>query len=296
MRLTRRRFLAISAGALAVPSGAAARAAEARWRGVALGAPASMVLAGVSREEAQPVFAALEAELDRLENVFSLYRTTSALSRLNRDGHLPAPPPEMLEVLSLADTLHGGSGGAFDPTVQPLWKALAAGNDTARARKAVGWSGVRFGTDEIRFAREGMALTLNGIAQGYVTDCVAALLRAHGFGDVLVDIGEIAASGWKPDGTPWQAGISDVDARILRRVSLSDRALATSAVNGTVLPNGRGHIVRPDGGVPKHRLVSVSAPKAVLADGLSTAICLLDRNSSQRLVDRFPGALIELTT
>lgn len=292
MTLTRRRFLTISAAAAAIPRSAAASAASARWRGMALGAPASVTLSGVSPQEARPVFAALEAELNRLEEIFSLFRDTSALCRLNRDGHLRTPPAELLEVLSLSDTLHTGSGGAFDPTVQPLWQALAAGKETARARKAIGWGGVQFDTAAIRFTRTGMALTLNGIAQGYLTDRAADLLKAHGFSNILVDIGEIAASGHKPDG-PWQAGISDTDGTVLKRVTLSDVALATSAPGGTRLPGGEGHILHPDGTAPRQRLVSVSAPRAVVADGLSTALCLLDRNAAHTLVSRFSGAKIE---
>lgn len=291
--MNRRRFLTVSAAALAFPRGAAAKAAEARWQGAALGAPASVVLAGIDQAEARPVFARLEMALDRLEGLFSLYRPDSALSRLNRDGRLQAPPPEMLEVLSLAGSLHEGSQGAFDPTVQPLWQALAAGGDAGAAQRLVGWDGVRLDAQEIRLARPGMALTLNGIAQGYVTDRIAALLRREGFGDVLVDIGEIVASGAKPGGAVWQAGISDVSGRVLHRMALRDRALATSAPRGTLLPGGQSHILGPDGAAPRQSLVSVSAPGAMLADGLSTALCLLDEPQGRALAARFGDARIE---
>jgi len=293
MTLTRRRFLTVTAAALAVPHPAAAGAARARWRGVALGAPASVLLAGVGPQEARPVFARLEAALSRLEGIFSLYRDDSAISRLNRAGHLPAPPPEMLEVLTLARRLHRGSGGAFDPTVQPLWQALATGGTAADARGRVGMDGLRFDTREIGFARPGMALSLNGIAQGFVTDTIAALLKDHGFGRVLVDIGEIAALGHNRDGMPWQAGISDGPGHVVQRVALRDRALATSAPGGTVLPGGQGHILHPAGRAPRQSLVSVSADRAVLADGLSTALCLLDEGRGRRLAAGFAGARVE---
>jgi len=294
MTFTRRRFLTISAAAMATPQSTAARSARAVWRGVALGAPASVVLAGITRAEARPVLASLEDALHRLEGIFSLYRDQSAISRLNRDGLLHAPPPEMLEVLSLAGALHEGSDGAFDPTVQPLWQALAHGGDTSGARKAIGWRGVHFDPGRIRFSRSGMALTLNGIAQGYITDEIAALLKREGFRNVLVDIGEIAACGHNARDTPWQAGISGIDGQVLHRVALSDRALATSAPEGTVLEGGQGHILNPAGTAPRQGLVSVSASSAVLADGLSTALCLLDRKAGHRLVDQFGSARIEV--
>ena len=176
--LTRRRFLTISAAAAALPARAGVPE-TARWRGQALGAGASMTLAGLDEAAAAPVFAAVEAELARLEKIFSLYREDSDLSRLNRTGNLTAPPLEMLEVLALSDRLNRATGGAFDPSVQPLWQALAAGrglDDRARA----GWEHVHFDAGEVRLARPGMALTFNGIAQGYITDRIAALLAVRG--------------------------------------------------------------------------------------------------------------------
>lgn len=292
MTQTRRRFLSISAAALALPSAAAADN-TARWSGFALGARATMILAGITPLDARPVFAGLEAELDRLENIFSLYRPHSAVSRLNRAGRLASPPPDLLEVLTLASALHNASDGAFDPSVQPLWQALATGGDTATARAAVGWDGLRFDPGGVRFIRPGMALTLNGIAQGYITDRIAALLRAQGLRDVLVDIGEVSALGRKPDGSAWQAGIATPDRKIVHRVALRNRALATSAPQGTQLAGGQGHILDPQGQGPRHQLVSVSAPQSALADGLSTALCLLDTQAGERAVSRFAGAAIE---
>ncbi|MGF6861852.1 thiamine biosynthesis lipoprotein [Rhodobacteraceae bacterium MBR-64] len=295
MTPTRRRFLTITAAALAVPSAAAA-GDTARWAGFALGARASMTLAGITPLQARPVFARLEAEIARLERIFSLYRNDSALVRLNRTGRLRAPPHELLEVLTLAGALHDVSGGAFDPTVQPLWQALATGGDAVTARATLGWDGVRFDVDEARLLRPGMALTLNGIAQGYITDRIAALLRGQGLRDVLVDIGEVVALGRKPDGRPWQAGIATPARALVHRVALSDRALATSAPMGTMLAAGQGHILDPQGHGPRHELVCVSAPRAALADGLSTALCLLDGRAGQSTIAHFDGAAVEYIT
>jgi len=293
MTPTRRRFLSISAAALALPGAALATAQTARWTGGALGAPASVTLVGISPIDARLVFARLEAELARLERIFSLYRADSALVRLNQTGRLTNPPPELLELLTLAGTIHNATNGAFDPTVQPLWQAMATGGDVTAASNNVGWESLHFDAQEVRFARPGMALTLNGIAQGEITDRIAALLGDEGFGDILVDLGEIVGRGQRPDGTPWQAGIATPQGDIVHRVTLRDRALATSAPNGTRLSAGQGHILGPQGQAPRHSLVSLSAPSAALADGLSTALCLLEKQAAQAAVRRFAGATIE---
>jgi len=290
---SRRRFLTIAAACAALP--AAASTATARWQGRALGAGVSMQLAGLTEGEAAPIFAEVEQELDRLEAIFSLYRRDSEITRLNRDGVLTAPSPEMLQVLSLSDTLHHATGGVFDPTVQPLWLALANGQDVEAARARVGWNRLRFDAAEVRFEAPGMAITLNGIAQGAVTDRIAALLRARGLRDVLIDMGEIAASGRRADGAAWSVGIADPAGQVLRRMTLTDRALATSAPQGTVLDGetGQGHILNPTGGAPARAMVSVSAPDAALADGLSTALCLLPPRRGADVLARFPQAQLE---
>ena len=291
---SRRRFLTIAAACAALPAGAAL--ATARWTGRALGAGVSMQLAGLTEEDAAPIFADVAQELDRLETIFSLYRTDSEITRLNRDGVLTAPSPEMLQVLSLSDTLHHATGGVFDPTVQPLWLALADGQGVEAARTQVGWKRLRFDSAEVRFETPGMALTLNGIAQGAVTDRIAALLRARGLRDVLIDIGEIAALGRRADGAAWSVGIADPEGQVLRRMTLTDRALATSAPLGTVLDfeTGQGHILNPAGGAPARALVSVSAPDAALADGLSTALCLLPPLRGADVLAQFPQAQLEV--
>ncbi|MFV2001629.1 MAG: FAD:protein FMN transferase [Paracoccaceae bacterium] len=289
-QLSRRRFIAISAAAATLPATARADLPVAHWRGTALGAGASMVLTGLTPGQAAPLFAGIEAELNRLENIFSLYRPASALSRLNHLGQLDLPPPELLSVLSLSSTLHQKTAGAFDPTVQPLWSlwATAASRDEvpdaaaiAAARRLTGWRNVQFDTAAIRLARPGMALTLNGIAQGYVSDRVADLLRRQGLTGILVDMGEINARGLRPDGKIWRVGLSDPDSgAVTRKLRLSNRALATSAPRGTILDRAGkiGHILDPRTGHPaaRWRQVSVSAPSAALADGLSTAFCLME--------------------
>lgn len=303
--LDRRRFLAIAAAAAGVSLAGRADVPVARWRGTALGAPASMTLAGLSPDEAAPVFAGMVAEIARLEDVFSLYRPQSALCRLNREGRLAAPPPEMVELLGLSGAVHAATDGAFDPTVQPLWRlhaeaaerGLPPSADLAEARASTGWRHVRHDGQEVAFARRGMALTLNGIAQGYIADRIAARLSSAGLRDVLVDMGEIVASGARPDGTPWRAGIVEPSGAVIQRIAMTDRALATSAPRATVLDHaGRvGHIIDPRSGKldGRWRLVSVSAARAAVADALSTAFCLMPRAEIELALRGFPDATVE---
>lgn len=303
--LTRRRFMTICAAA-ALPREALAEAPVTRWRGAALGAESAMTLVGIGGDAADEIFAATRAEIDRLEGIFSLYRAGSALARLNTTGKLDTPPSELVELLALSDSLHRLTGGAFDPTIQPLWQLLALAaqerrrleaGEIAEAKRRTGWMHLRHSRDAIRFEREGMALTLNGIAQGYIADRVAALVRARGLTDVLIDMGEIAALGRRPDHQPWRAAIATPDGEFVGETPLCDRALATSAPLGTQLDKaGRvGHILDPRTGraEARWRLVSVAAGSAALADGLSTAFCLMPGDAIDSLLQAHPDVSLE---
>ncbi|MCT8159991.1 FAD:protein FMN transferase [Pseudoruegeria sp. SHC-113] len=293
--LSRRRFL-LAAAASGLATGLPAETL--RWQGTALGARAQILM---DHPGAARLTALARAEITRLERIFSLYDAGSELSRLNRAGVLAAPSFELLDCLSLARHVHRVTEGRFDPTVQPLWAALAEARSAGqalpparlqRARALVGFDRVTFDSDAVRLGA-GQALTLNGIAQGYVADRVAARLKAEGLADVLVDTGEIAARGAPSGQEGWGVSI----AHSAERVVLRDRALATSHTYGTVLgADGRqGHILRPFGGMPvARRQVSVSAKGAGLADALSTGLSLVeDRATAQRLVAGEKGVRLE---
>lgn len=299
MTLTRRRFLAISAAAATWSTAASAGPVPQHWLGQALGARASIRL---RHPDASAITARCLAEIDRLEDILSLYRPDSALSRLNRTGQLDAPPFELLECLSLAGSVHRASNGVFDVTLQPLWSLWAEAavqgrrpsNSERRAALAqTGWGGLSLSSRQIAL-QPGMALTLNGIGQGYVADRVAALLTAEGLTDILIDTGEMRALGNSPDGDTWTVQIARGGS-----VPLTARALATSAPRGTCFDGAGqdGHILDPRSGAPAMSpwsSVSISAPTAALADALATAACVMrDEHELETLLAAFPDAKVE---
>jgi thiamine biosynthesis lipoprotein len=285
--MKRRRFLSLTAAAL-VPLPCQAQSVT-TWDGWGLGAALSLHLVGADPHHARQTFARVEAEVARIDATASLFRDSS-LTRLNRDGHLAWPSSDLTDLLALAGQVHAATAGAFDPTVQPLWLAYAQGTDPNTARAAIGWDRIRLSPEEIRLDRS-QALTLNGIAQGWAADRIAALLRAQGFGTALVDMGEIVALG-SADRGGWPVRIAGPDGAALADTRLADRALATSSPRGTLV-QGQPHILGPQGQPPLWQTVSVSAPSAAVADALSTAFCLMDRPAMDRALRTFPDARLE---
>lgn len=311
---SRRRVIRISAAAAGLallPFGRAVRcdaAAPVTWSGIALGAAASIRIHHRSAAEAERLIRLSLAEVRRLERIFSLYRADSALAALNARGVLVAPPPELVALLNECRTYCELTHGAFDPTVQPLWQLFAehfsqAGADPAGPPRAaldpmlerVGFQHLIVASDRIAFGKRGMGLTLNGIAQGYITDRVVDLLRAGGIEQSLVDMGEVRALGANPTGQPWSVGITDPEQPelVLRTLDIVDQAVATSA--GAALrfdAAGRfNHIFDPHSGACAHghRAVTVVMPSATAADALSTAFSILPGGSAERITRKLSG-------
>jgi thiamine biosynthesis lipoprotein len=292
--LSRRRFLTITAAVMATGPVLPAEPLR-QWRGSALGARATISL---DHPDGARIARTAFAEIDRLENIFSLYRAGSALSRLNRDGVLADPPFELLECLGQCGTVHRATDGLFDPTIQPLWALYAESFAGGRAPsadeitdrlKVVGWGKVAVDATGVRLPGGG-ALTLNGIAQGYIADRIAGMLRSEGLRHVLIDTGELHAMGGD-----WPVSLRTPSGAAAGAISLRDQALASSAPLGTVFSgDGKiGHILDPRDGKPARafwQLVSVTAPRAALADALSTALVLMDRRTQERVLSAVPTA------
>ncbi len=295
----RRRFIQIAASAAGLGWHAAHAAPDAgppvhTWHGVALGADASLQLYHPDQKEAHRLIAACLAEVARLEKIFSLYREDSAIRRLNRDGNLDDPPIELVDLLSTSQRIAQTTSGAFDPTVQPLWELYArhftapnadpAGPPAAAIRAArdrLGISAIEVEAGRIRFLKPEMAITLNGIAQGYITDRIVELLRANGMKHALADMGEIRALGSRPEGSPWSVGLEDpvLPGHIATTIDLDNRAVSTSGGYGLHFDAaGRfNHIFDPRTGDTSENFLSVSviADAATLADALSTAFSVM---------------------
>jgi FAD:protein FMN transferase len=317
---TRRRFLRIVAAVAGLPPIiAAVRATASRpqshsWQGDVLGALSELTLWHPDAAFARRTILRVRHEIERFERIFSLYRPDSEISRLNEAGKLLNPSRELRKLVEESQRLGELSGGAFDISVQPLWRLYEAHfwsrtniqrDIASRARdvahNVVDFREIQCHAAAIGFARTGMAITLNSIAQGYVTDAVADMLRNEGFERAVIDLGEYRTIGRHPDGRPWRIGIRDGRnfGSIDRRVDLEDMALAVSGGYGTTFEaSGRfHHIFDPRTGASANSLVDVAVigPRATAADGLATAIYVAGEVLAPKLVAAYPQMRAILT-
>jgi thiamine biosynthesis lipoprotein len=275
------------------------------WRGLVMGNLASIEVRHSDPARAAQLLDLAKAEMQRLEGIFSLYRPETALCALNREGVLRDPPLDLVRILSEAQRFGAISDGRFDVTVQPLWTAYAehfskpdpdpAGPTAERVSEAAGkvdYRAIEVDADIVRFKHAGMGVTLNGIAQGYITDRISELFRNEGLEHALVDLGELRALGGRSSSEAWRAGIEDPlkVTRVLAEVPLEDAALATSGGYGFKFDAAGkiNHIFDPTTGSSPHRYASVSvvASDATTADALATAANLLAPDTLAQLLRR----------
>ncbi len=221
----------------------------------------------------------------------------------------------MVELLRASLFFSNLTGGAFDPTVQPLWRLYAehfssdqpdpegpSKEKLAEALAKVGRDGLLVSADRVALTRRNAGITLNGIAQGYATDRVVDTLRTAGLSTTLVNMGEIRAIGARPGGTPWRVGLADPDksGAVTETIDVVDRAVATTAGAGFRFdPAGRfTHLFDPATGRSPalYRTVSVIAPTATEADALSTAFSLTPASHIGDIVAARPGVQARLVT
>lgn len=244
----------------------------------------------------------------QVERSMSLFDENSALSQLNRDGVLLHPHPDLLKVLTLSQSIAQKSAGAFDVTMQPIWLAWSnwlqkQGIDgvegtppllkkipsdlranLTQACERVGWKGLAVSAESVRL-QPGMAVSLNGIAQGYASDAAKAALQRSGIQHAILDVGETSFLGQSAQG-PWTVGLESVRGHEHPPVWVSDgRAIATSSEAHTAFSADRRyhHIVNPMTGYsPTYwASVSVMAPSCALADGLTKVFFMLPPDKIQ---------------
>jgi len=245
-------------------------------------------------------------EIDRLEALFSRYREGTPLWVLNREGILENPPSEMLEVLTHALEIDTLTDGAFDVTVAPLvdlysnsfeeMGELPSEVQIENALSLVGSQGINFDRDKIVFERDGMSLSFDGIAKGYIVDQAVKIIKKEGVRGGLIDAGgDMRATGEDLLGESWRLAIQHPrnPGSYLCLIDLSDGAVATSGDYMQYLTEDFivHHIVDPRLGTsPDHTSsVSVIASTAAEADALSTATLVLGPEKGIRLLNELPG-------
>ena len=253
----------------------------------------------------------IHAGLERCHRLFDIYHTYEGLNNLktvndSAGGAPVAVDAEIVELLLFCRELYGRTGGAVDVTLGPvlaLWHeareqgladparaALPDPDALAEAAKhtGIGLLEINAAASTVRLTDPAARLDVGAVAKGWAAERVCAAAPS---GYLLNLGGNVRATGPKPDGSPWVVGIQDPDggaSDYLRTVSVSAGAVVNSGdyqryyvVDGLRY----AHIIDPETLYPavRWRAVAIRCGDSGLADGLSTALFVLDRETGAAL-------------
>ena len=271
---------------------------------LAMGTFVAMTAIHASRDQAEDAFGLAFDEIDRLSRLLSRHSPLSPVSNLNQTGLLEESPAEVLDVVSRSLLFNRETSGSFDITVKPLLDLYqssfeaGASPDRKQIEQAVDLIGsrhIRVNGKTISFAKEGMEITLDGIAKGYIVDRASDILKRKGIENHLVNAGgDIRTSGTAARGKRWTVAIQDPGKKKSYPdvIKMSDGAIATSGNYEVFYDQEKvfHHIINPFTGLSPQisASVSIAASTVVEADALSTAVFVLEPESGMSFINRRP--------
>ncbi|MBU4153148.1 MAG: FAD:protein FMN transferase [Proteobacteria bacterium] len=257
-----------------------------------------------SRDQAEHAIGLAFDEIKRLSAIFSRHDVGTPVAQLNTTGKLVNAPAELLDVVTRSLQYHQLTNGSFDITTQPvvdLFKQrFAAGltpSDTEITDlvSRVGSKHLRMDNGSITLDREGMGITLDGIAPGYICDRVSTLLSQLGVTNHLINAsGDIRTSGTSLKGKPWTVAIQDPNHQKAYPgvITMSNGAISTSGNYEIYYDQEKmfHHIITPTTGRSPILTTSVTTTAATLmdADALATGLMVLAPEESVHLLGNQP--------
>ncbi|MBM3301409.1 MAG: FAD:protein FMN transferase, partial [Deltaproteobacteria bacterium] len=251
-------------------------------------------------------------EIRHIEELMSLYKPGSDLSRLNQSaGKDPVRVNhDLIEVVEQARHFTAMTKGAFDITIESLMKLWGFRSEESRshmpgdgeirnALEAIGMHNVLVDRTEGSIALLGREakIDLGGIAVGYSVDRAVEQLRRAGIEQAFINhSGDAYALGVPPESEGWEIGAPDPlnPSEIIATFKLCDRGVSTSGnyEKCLMISSWRvGHILDPRTGRPGNTLLSTTlfAPTVIEADALSTGLFCLDPSDLEKTIKNLKG-------
>ncbi|MEN8254128.1 MAG: FAD:protein FMN transferase [Verrucomicrobiota bacterium] len=283
--------------------------------GGTMGTGYSVTLSGyVSRKAITKLSRQIEAELVEINRQMSTWDPKSGISIFNQsDESGPFPVSEgFSKVVRRALKLGEITGGAFDPTLNPLLNLWGFGSESEE-RKVPSDTDIaaameKTGSDKVWVDKSSnlwkagpeVQLALGAIAKGHGVDAIGQLLDDAGHENWFAEIGgEVVVRGTNPKGKPWRIGIQHPSSnpavdKLQGIVNLTEGAVATSGdYRNHIEQDGvlHSHILDPRSGravLSDTASVTVVAPNCMDADGMATALFVMGADEGLAWVEERP--------
>jgi len=242
-----------------------------------------------------------------IDELMNNYDNSSEISILNKDDKVTNADPELVSVIDRSIYYSEKSNGAFDISIQPildLWASKYAPGGTNQpptsdeinqTLKLVNYSAIIVEGNNVSM-KEGMKITLGGVAKGYAVDVAIESLKSDGISSGFVNAGgDGRYIGTKPDGSLWRVGLQNPDKSgdAVTIMNIRDVAVATSGNYERYFSDEAkvSHIADPRTGYPSSNLISstVIAKTAMDADALATSVFILGEKDGLAMIEKLDG-------
>ena len=263
-------------------------------------------IADSSRDKAKKIVEKAFAKMVELEKIFSRHADNTPVSWLNQKGFLKDMSPELADVLHQSAFYNYISKGAFDITVLPLLELYKKSYESSGSSpslkqinekmKLVTFDKIKIDKQGIRFLNDGMQISLDGIAKGYIVDQAANLIKLNGIKYALINAGgDVRVIGGKGPNKAWKIGIKDPleKKEFIKVFELNNGAVATSGNYENYFDKNKihHHIIDTSTGDSPVQTISatVLAPTVMQADALSTSLFIHNPKDSINLAGSLPN-------
>ena len=274
-----------------------------------MGTVGSITLVCEQEELAEKALDQAQRIIREIEAVCNVFNPESELSRLNRTAYEKefVCSPLLWEMLTEADRAWQFSGGAYDPTVQPLMKlwgfrrkrqTLPTEAELAEAMKKTGWDKVTLDREKhsVRFAAEGIGIDFGGLAKGFALEKALNSLRNSAIRRAILDLGGNIGCLTGEKLPPFRIGVRDPSSpdRQIDTFEMANECVATSGnYERYVIIGGKQytHIMDPRTGRPVSGVLSVTVitPRGTDSDAMSTAIFVAGEKLAEKVCRTLPG-------
>lgn len=260
----------------------------------------------IYNENGEQLLTDAEQEIRRLERLFSVTMEDSEIAQLNyRAGQaVVSLSQDTLKILKQGKEIGNLTNHAFNITISPVVKAWGFTTDQEKHVPSQETLDallpltnpedlvINEDTSTAELIKKGMSVDLGGIAKGYTSDAVTALLKEEGVTSGWFSLGgNVSVIGKKPNGEKWKVAIeSPLNANdSVGILEVEDCAVITSGGYQRYFEeNGKRyhHIIDSNTGYPADKgLISVTiiSKEGTKADGLSTALFVMGLEDATNL-------------
>ncbi|WP_431134330.1 FAD:protein FMN transferase [Psychroserpens mesophilus] len=248
-------------------------------------------------------------EISRIERLISSWDINSQTSEINRKaGIQPVKVDrELFDLIKRSLAISKLTDGAFDisyASMDRIWKfdgsmtKMPSEADIADSVRKVGFQNIVLDdvNSTVFLKLKDMKIGFGAIGKGYAADKAKSMLIDQGVASGIINAsGDMTTWGKQTNGDEWKVAITNPlnKNKAFALLPITDGAVVTSGdYEKYVNFNGKRytHIIDPRTGYPSTGIISVTvfAPKAELADALSTSVFVMGKDVGLNRINQLP--------